>query len=83
MQLMCDNQAAIAISSPEASSSHTRCKHIAVRHHFLRDAIAAGSFVVRWCPTSDQLADVCTKGLGTQAFTKLQQEIMQGNRGEK
>ena len=76
IQLRCDNQAAIAIASPTGSAAHTRCKHIAVRHHFLRELVAKGELLVRWVRTEEQLADVMTKGLDTQEFTRLQQHIM-------
>jgi hypothetical protein len=63
MQVRCDNQAAIRIAAADGSVSHSRVKHIAVRHHFVRDAAKRGDIEVDWVPTLEQLADVCTKAM--------------------
>jgi hypothetical protein len=76
MQVRCDNQAAIRIAAADGSVSHSRVKHIAVRHHFVRDAAKQGQIEVDWVPTLEQLADVCTKAMDWKQFTKLQQHIM-------
>jgi len=78
IRLMCDNQAAIRIASPDSSTAHTRCKHIDVRHHFVREAVVSGAVSVEWVPTSLQLADVCTKALDQMTFKKLHKKIMKG-----
>jgi hypothetical protein len=56
-----DNQSAQSIANTDAISSRT--KHIDVRHHFIREHIANGSFSVKWIPTSDMTADIFTKPL--------------------
>jgi hypothetical protein len=76
MRVLCDNQAAIRISASDTSSAHTRCKHIDVRHHYIREAHASGTISVEWVATSDQWADVCTKGLSSEQFHKLHSKIM-------
>lgn len=55
----CDNQAAIRISEPNGSSSSSS-KHIDVRRHHVREAVAQGVIEVKWVASEDQLADVCT-----------------------
>lgn len=78
IRLLCDNQAAIRIASPDTSTGHTRCKHIDVRHHFVREHVVAGTVSVEWVSTSDQLADCCTKALDQVAFKTLHKKIMEG-----
>lgn len=69
-----DNQAAIAISANDVN--HSRTKHIDIRHHFIRAAVASGELTVQYVPTMDQAADILTKGLGRVAFTRLRDRLM-------
>jgi hypothetical protein len=61
LPILCDNQSAQTIAKTDAISSRT--KHIDVRHHFIRQHIADGSFAITWIPTSDMVADIFTKPL--------------------
>lgn len=56
-----DNQAAIKIA--KNPQDHKRTKHIQVKYHYVRDQIRDGVFMLQYVPTSDQLADLFTKGL--------------------
>ena len=78
-KLYCDNQSAIQLSSNDVN--HSRSKHIPIRHHYIRDAVQAKEFEVRWIPTADQLADIMTKSLGFIAFERLRERIMNGCQG--
>jgi transposase InsO family protein len=78
LRVRCDNQAALRIAAPDGSAAHSRCKHIDVRHHHVREACRLGVISVDWVASEDQLADVCTKGLGNEAFTKLHTCIQKG-----
>jgi hypothetical protein len=71
MQVRCDNQAAIRIAAADGSVSHSRVKHIAVRHHFVRDAAKRGDIKVDWVPTLEQLADVCTKAIASDGLETI------------
>ena len=42
---------------------HERTKHIAVRHHFIREKSEDGSVKYSFIPTSQQVADSLTKAL--------------------
>lgn len=65
-ELKVDNQAAIAMSkNPEF---HKRTKHIGVRFHRVRQEQEAGNVMVNYVPSSEQLADLCTKNL---SWTKI------------
>jgi Reverse transcriptase (RNA-dependent DNA polymerase) len=59
--LLSDSQGSIALSkNPE---HHARSKHIAIRHHFVREQVAAGTIELRYISTDDMAADVLTKPL--------------------
>ncbi|GAB2277331.1 hypothetical protein Dimus_039228 [Dionaea muscipula] len=64
-----DNQSAIAVAKNPVY--HDRSKHIDVRFHFLREAIAREDVELVFVRTEFQAADILTKPLGFQAFSKL------------
>jgi hypothetical protein len=59
--VFCDNQGAIALS--ENPGKHSRTKHIDVRYHFIRERVDQGVVVILHVGTSNQAADMLTKGL--------------------
>lgn len=69
-----DNQGCIALAKDPVN--HRRTKHIDIRHHFVKDAVARGDIKLKWCSTSEMLADVLTKALPVTTFKKLRQLIM-------
>jgi hypothetical protein len=57
-----DNQSAINLAQ---NPIHTnRSKHIAVRYHAVRDYVEKKMIKVKYCPTSEMVADIMTKSLG-------------------
>ncbi|GAB6025573.1 hypothetical protein CHUAL_014034 [Chamberlinius hualienensis] len=56
-----DNQSAGQLAKNHVF--HSRTKHIDIRHHFIRDAIANGDVKVFYQPTEQMPADVLTKAL--------------------
>ncbi|WVZ94177.1 hypothetical protein U9M48_040103, partial [Paspalum notatum var. saurae] len=50
---------------------HTRTKHIDVRFHFLRDHYEKGDIDLTHVVSANQLADIFTKSLEFDAFTRL------------
>ncbi|CAI7882318.1 unnamed protein product [Closterium sp. NIES-54] len=56
-----DNQSAIALA--QNACLHGRTKHMQVRWHFIREMMASGEAILRWCPTNRQAADIVTKPL--------------------
>lgn len=42
---------------------HARTKHIDIRHHFVREALAGGKIELKYLPTERMIADVLTKPL--------------------
>jgi hypothetical protein len=59
-----DNQGAIALAKNPVS--HSRAKHIDLRHHFIRDAIEDGIIWLEYVPTVEMTADSLTKALVRQ-----------------
>ena len=66
--ILCDNQAACALSNSPAVSA--RSKHIDIRHHFIREHVQSGSFTTTWIPTGDMPADIFTKALSFPIFSR-------------
>jgi hypothetical protein len=71
--LLCDNESAIRMEDNPVEHSHT--KHIAIRYHFLRDHQQKGDIEIAYINTKEQLADIFTKPLDEQTFTKLRHEL--------
>ncbi|WVZ52287.1 hypothetical protein U9M48_003363 [Paspalum notatum var. saurae] len=54
---------------------HSRTKHIDVRFHFLRDHYEKGDIDLIHVVSANQLADIFTKPLEFDAFTRLREEL--------
>jgi hypothetical protein len=72
--LYCDNQAAIA--NAVNGKFHGRMKHVDIKLHFVREAVQNSIVKMEWIPTTEQEADIFTKGLGGPQFTRLRGMIM-------
>jgi hypothetical protein len=68
-RLLGDNQGSLALSSNPVQ--HSRSKHIDIRHHFIREAIEDEKIMLEYCNTRDMIADILTKPLTRQQFSKL------------
>jgi hypothetical protein len=71
--LLCDNESAIRMADNPVE--HSRTKHIAIRYHFLRDHQQKGDIEIAYVNSKEQLADIFTKPLDEQTFTKLRHEL--------
>ncbi|KAF0775095.1 hypothetical protein AaE_001205, partial [Aphanomyces astaci] len=68
-----DNQGSIALAkNPE---HHRRTKHIDIRYHFIREKVASADIELKYCPTSDMIADIFTKPLPAVQFSKLREKM--------
>jgi hypothetical protein len=65
-QVFCDNDAAIKLTEDQVW--HSKCKHIHIKYHFVRDQVLAHEIKVNRVHTNDNLADIFTKSLGRGDF---------------
>ena len=69
-----DNDATrILATSPRMTP---RSKHIAVKYHFFREKVASGEVQIQRVDSSDQKADIFTKGLVQVKFEALRKSLM-------
>lgn len=76
-QLFCNNKATISIS--ENPVQHDRTKHMEVDRHFIKENIEAGIVAFPFIRSSDQLADILTKAVGTKNFQDVLGKLSIGN----
>ena len=73
MLLYGDNQAALSMSKD--NRQHGRGKHIDIKYQYIKDMISKGNIVVDYCPSSEMTADIFTKGLPSECFSKLRSAL--------
>ena len=69
-----DNEGAKAMAT--VPKMRPRTKHINGRMHHFKSAVASGKLRIESIDTPDQLADIGTKPLAKDLFTRLRKEIM-------
>ena len=69
-----DNEGAKAMATVPKMRPQT--KHIGGRMHQFRSAVSSGKLAIESIDTSNQLADIGTKPLAKDLFTRLRREIM-------
>ena len=68
-----DNQGCIALSRNPVS--HSRAKHIDIRHHFIRERVENKEVDLKFCPTKNMVADILTKALPRETFERFRGAI--------
>lgn len=67
-EIRCDNMGAIALSNNPVY--HSRTKHIAIYHHYIREVVAEQSITLQYVNTKDNIADALTKALPADLLKK-------------
>ena len=69
----CDSQSAMAMTE---NPTNGRAKHIDIKFHYVKDCVSSGNIKFKYVGTSDQIADLMTKGLGKILTLKFTDQIM-------
>ncbi|KAM1185260.1 hypothetical protein ACFX2G_014887 [Malus domestica] len=64
--IYCDNVSAIALSTNPVF--YAKSKHIEIDYHFVRERVTRGDLQVQHVSSTDQSADILTKGLSAPLF---------------
>jgi hypothetical protein len=55
---------------------HARTKHVELSYHFVRELVSKGFLQVSFVRSSNQLADIFTKGLPSSQFCYFRDKLM-------
>jgi len=77
MEMRCDNSGAIFIARNMAVGQRT--KHIDTRCHYVRELVETGELEVIYVKTTDNVADLLMKNLGSGSFGKFAEVLKTGN----
>uniref|UniRef100_A0A2N9EQM2 Uncharacterized protein n=1 Tax=Fagus sylvatica TaxID=28930 RepID=A0A2N9EQM2_FAGSY len=73
-RIWCDNISSISLASNPVF--HARTKHLEVDYHYVRDKVVRKELEVCYISTTDQVADIFTKGLSKSRFLLLTNKLM-------
>ena len=71
-----DNKSSNSPGKQRQASSSQRTRAFNIRYFFLTDQIEQGNMSVKYCPTTEMLADYLTKPLQGRLFDKFRRRIM-------
>ncbi len=72
--VMCDNKAAIALSTQE-KRNHNRTKHMLRRYNFVREQHQNSFLFFKFVPSGEELADILTKPVRRSTLRELLSKI--------
>ena len=68
-----DNQGTMKLAKDP--SHHLQVKHIDIKFHHVRDAVATKKIYLKYCPTQKTIPDLLKKGRARPQFEKLLEEL--------
>ena len=71
-----DNEGVLKLANTELPRVTPKSKHFAVKYHWFRQHVMSGELRVMPIRTSDQIADLFTKGLDLDSFVSLRKRLM-------
>ena len=71
-----DNHRCIGLS--KNPQHHQRTKNIDIQHHFMQEKVESNEVTLKACPSVDQVADVLTKALPKDKFSKQVAKLLLG-----
>ncbi|MCO5571964.1 hypothetical protein L7F22_025715 [Adiantum nelumboides] len=74
--LHCDSQSAIQLARNQVY--HSKTKHVDVKYHFIRQMIEDKQVQLVKVHTTDDPADLCTKGLAGESFAHCRKLLSVG-----
>ena len=74
LRIRVDNTSSIKLAANPVF--HRRSKHIAIRHHFIRELVTNNIIVFEYVPSADNVADIFTKPLRKKDFRRLRSLLM-------
>jgi hypothetical protein len=73
VHLHCGNKSTIAMAKNPVY--HSRTRHIAIKHHFIREAIEEGEVELKFCRSEEQVAGIFTKALPKEKFQQFREAL--------
>ena len=73
MKVLCDNKAAISIAKNPVH--HDKTNHLEIDRHFIKEKIESGVAILEYTPSSQQTADILTKGLPKNTYKTLRSNL--------
>lgn len=70
IKFLVDDKSAIKLAKNHVS--HGRSNHIEAKFHYIREQVNKGRLAMRYCPTKDQIAEILTKAVKGEQFSKLE-----------
>ena len=71
-----DNTGTQNLANSKGPLMTAQTKHISVKYHWFRSMIKSGEIEVHRIPTSEQRADLFTKGLTRYLFEQVREKVM-------
>ena len=68
-----DNHGAIKLA--QNPITHSRSKHIDIKHHFVRDLVEREVIQLQYIPTDQNIADILTKALGRPKYNQFRCDL--------